>query len=59
MRLFFLVFSLAATVLSGVGITVVLAAGMPGWQPIVAAAAVGAVLALPATWAATRRISQL
>jgi hypothetical protein len=57
MRLFFLFFSLVATALAGVGITVVLAAGLPGWQPIVFAGALGVALAVPATWLVTRKIA--
>ena len=34
MRLFFLLYSIVATALSGTAIVVVLAAGLPGWQPI-------------------------
>lgn len=59
MRLFFLLFTLAATALSGIGVTAVLATGMVGWQPIVAAAGIGAVVALPAAWLAAQRIRAL
>jgi hypothetical protein len=59
MRLFFLFYSLVATVLSGVGIVAVLVAGLAGWQPLVAAMAGGALLAVPGTWVATRAISRL
>ena len=59
MRLFFLIFTLASTALAGVGVTTVLAAGLDGWEPIVIAAALGAVLALPAAWIAARKIRDL
>ena len=59
MRLFFLFYSIAATVLSGSGLVIVLVAGLPGWQPIVSAMALGAVAAVGATWVAVRKISNL
>jgi hypothetical protein len=59
MRLFFLLYSIVATALSGTAIVVVLAAGLPGWQPIVAAAALGALVAVAATWIAARKIETL
>lgn len=59
MRLFFLMFTLASTALAGIGITAVLAAGLDGWEPIVIAAAIGAVLALPASWWAAGKIRSL
>jgi hypothetical protein len=59
MRLFFLFYSLVATVLSGIGIVVVLVAALPGWQPLVAAIAGGALLAVPGTWLTTRAIARL
>jgi hypothetical protein len=59
MRLFFLIYTLASTALAGIGITAVLAARMDGWQPIVIAAAVGAIVALPAAWVASQKIRDL
>ena len=59
MRLFFLIFTLAATALAGIGITAVLAAGLDGWEPIVIAAALGTVLAVPAAWLAAAKIREL
>ena len=59
MRLFFLIFTLAATTLAGIGIIAVLAAGFDGWEPIVIAAALGAAVALPAAWIATQKIRAL
>lgn len=59
LRLFFLLYSIVATALSGVGVVAVLVAGLPGWPPIVAAAALGAASAVGVTWLAARRISTL
>lgn len=59
MRLFFLIFTLASTALAGIGITAVLAAGLDGWEPIVIAAALGALAALPAAWLAANKIRSL
>lgn len=59
MRLFFLIFSLAATALAGIGVTAVLAAGLPGWEPIVVSAGIGAAMALPSAWMATKKIRSL
>lgn len=59
MRLFFLIFTLASTALAGIGITAVLAAGLDGWEPIVVAAAIGALLALPVSWWAAGKIRAL
>ena len=59
MRLFFLFYSIVMTVLSGIGIVAVLVAGLPGWEPLVAAIAGGAVLAGPVTWLTTRAVARL
>lgn len=59
MRLFFLLFTMASTTLAGIGIVAVLAAGMDGWEPIVIAAAVGGVIALPVAWVAAQKIRDL
>jgi hypothetical protein len=59
MRLYFLIYTLVSTALAGVGIIAVLAAGLDGWEPIVIAAAIGAVAALPAAWVATEKIRAL
>lgn len=47
---------LAMTVLMGVGIIVVLSAGMIDGRSILLAVAGGFVLALPVTWVITRRL---
>ncbi len=54
-----LVFIMASTALAGAAITGVLAAGYDGWQPIVIAAALGALVAVPVTLFATRQIRNL
>jgi hypothetical protein len=51
-----LIFIMAASALAGIGVTAVLAAGLDGWQPLVIAAAIGAVLAIPVTILASRQI---
>lgn len=59
MRFFIIVLAIHAltmTVLMGIGVTGVLAAGMVGARPILIAAGAGFVLALPITWIVTRLI---
>jgi hypothetical protein len=51
-----LVFIIASSALAGIGVTAVLAAGLDGWQPLVIAAAIGALVAIPATILASRQI---
>lgn len=43
----------------GIGVTAVLAANLPGWQPIAIAAAIGFVVALPVSWLIARKIETL
>ena len=50
------VHAVIGTTLMGIGITAVLAMGLPGWQPIALAAAAGFVLSLPASWLIARQI---
>lgn len=59
MRLFFLLYSIIATAVAGTAIVAVLVMGLAGWQPIAAAGAIGALIAVGVTWAAARRISAL
>lgn len=54
-----LIYVMASTALAGAAVTGVLAAGMDGWQPIVGAAGVGALVAIPVAVWATRRIRGL
>lgn len=56
LRLTMVLISIVSTVLMGVGVTVVLAMGLPGWKPIAMAAAAGAVLSLPIAMLVARRM---
>lgn len=55
-RLAGILFSLIATTLSGTFVVASLTMGYDTLQPIVIAAALGAVAAVPATWLVTRAI---
>ena len=55
-RLTMLLLAVIGTTLMGVGVTAVLAAGLPGWKPIALAALAGALLAMPASWLVARQI---
>lgn len=57
-RLFSLMLSLVAPSLMGVGIIAVLTAGYGTLGPILAAAAAGAVLALPVAWLVARKLAE-
>jgi hypothetical protein len=56
MRLMMVLYSVIATALAGSGVVAVLTAGYGTLWPIVIAAAVGAVLAVPVSWAIARQI---
>ncbi len=56
LRLASILYSIISTSLAGVGVIAVLVAGYGTLIPILAAAAVGAVLALPISWAVARQI---
>ena len=56
MRLMMVLYSVIATALAGTGVIAVLTAGYETLWPIVIAAAVGAALALPVSWAIARQI---
>lgn len=56
MRLMMVLYSMIATALAGTGVIAVLTAGYGTLWPIVLAAAVGAVLALPVAWAVARQV---
>nr|WP_081535401.1 CTP synthetase [Rhodovulum sp. P5] len=56
LRLAAVLFSLISPTLMGVGIVAVLVAGYGTMIPILVAAAVGFVIALPVTWQVTRAI---
>lgn len=55
-RLASLLFSLIASSLAGTGVIVVLVAGHVTLIPILAAAATGAILAVPISWLVARRL---
>ncbi|WP_374646671.1 CTP synthetase [Tabrizicola sp.] len=56
MRLFMLLYAPIATAVAGTGVIAVLALGHVSLTPILLAAAVGAVLAIPVTWRVAREI---
>jgi hypothetical protein len=56
MRLFLLLYSLAATAMAGTGVIVVLTLGMVGLSPILIAAAMGVGLAVPVAWLLSREL---
>ena len=56
MRLMMVLYAMIATAMAGAGVIAVLTAGYGTLWPIVVAAAVGAVLALPVAWAVARQI---
>lgn len=58
-RLMWVLHAVVSTTLMGVGVTAVLAANMQGWKPIVIAAAIGFVVALPVSWLIARKIEAL
>ena len=55
-RLFMLLYSLAGPSMAGIGIVAVLTAGRDTLQPILTAAAAGAILALPVAWLVARKL---
>lgn len=55
-RLFFAIHAVVMTTLMGVGVTAVLAMNMPGWKPIVLAAAIGFVVSIPVAWFVAKKI---
>lgn len=57
LRLMMIIFAMAGTTMAGIGVVVVLAANMASAQNIIIAAALGAILALPASWLIARQIS--
>ena len=56
-RLMMLLFSMVATTLMGVGVIIALTTGFGTLKPIVLAAAVGFVLALPVSWLIARKLA--
>jgi hypothetical protein len=56
MRLMMILYSVIGTAMAGTGVIAVLTMGQVTLVPILAAAAVGAVLAVPVSWAVARQI---
>lgn len=56
MRLMMILYAMIATAMAGSGVIAVLATGYDTLWPILIAAAIGAALAVPATWAVARQI---
>ena len=56
MRLMMVLYSMIATAMAGTGVVAVLSMGYGTLWPIVIAAAVGAVVALPVSWMVAREI---
>jgi uncharacterized membrane protein (Fun14 family) len=55
-RLMMILFSMISTTLMGIGIVIVLVAGYATLQPILIAAAVGFVVALPVSWVVAKQL---
>ena len=58
-RLMWILHAVISTTLMGIGVTGVLAANMAGWKPIVIAAAIGFIVALPVSWFVANKIQHL
>ncbi|MFN5997731.1 MAG: hypothetical protein ACK47C_17530 [Paracoccaceae bacterium] len=56
LRLMMVLYSMIATAMAGTGVIAVLSMGYGTLWPILTAAALGAALAVPATWAVARQI---
>lgn len=57
LRLFFVIYTLAGVTLAGSAIVAALTMGLVGATPIIIAAAIGALAALPVAWVIARRLS--
>ena len=55
-RLFFLLYALIGPTLAGVGVVIVLTMGMDTLRPILASAAAGFALGVPAAWIVMRQL---
>lgn len=55
-RLMMVIFAMVATAMMGSGVIFVLSIGRDTWQPIVIAAAIGFVLAIPVSWYAAKQM---
>ena len=56
-RLTMIIFAVAGTTLAGIGVVIILSANMATAQNIIAAAALGAVLAVPISWLIAKKIA--
>ncbi len=56
LRLSSLLYTFIAATLAGIGVIIVLVAGLDTMMPIVVAAAVGALVAMPISWLIARRL---
>ncbi len=56
-RLMLILFSMASTTLMGIAIVIALTMGLDTLQPILVAAALGFVVAIPVSWLLARRLS--
>lgn len=56
-RLMMILFSMVATTLMGVGVIIALTTGFVSLKPILLAAAIGFVLALPVSWLIAKRLT--
>jgi predicted PurR-regulated permease PerM len=56
-RLMLILFSMASTTLMGIAIVIALTMGLDTLQPILVAAALGFVAAIPVSWLLARRLS--
>lgn len=57
LRLTMLIYTIAAGTLAGTGVVIALVMGQVSTVPIVAAAAIGFVLAVPVSWLIARQLS--
>ena len=55
-RLMMVIHAVVMTTLMGICVTAVLTMNLPGWKPVVIAAAIGFVAAFPISWAIARAI---
>jgi hypothetical protein len=59
LRLTMLIYSILGATLAGIGVVAALSMGFYAVTPIVVAAAVGAVVALPGSWLVARQLQAL
>lgn len=57
-RLMLILFSMTSTTLMGIGVIVALTIGRDTLQPILVAAAIGFVLAIPVSWMIAKRLEE-